>query len=225
MSGKIKFLCLPLGPCTDMYFRAAPSQVPATGTRVPHPKCPSTYPRMRPNFRSWLRYNRETRETDFSPRKPVPSYGLAPVRPPFRPLFRHSPDTKWARMRPDFRSCFRYERETMRPISATKNIAAATIAVSPATKTPPRPLSSQLRKSARMRPPFRSWLRYNRETTKTMASPSLPAIGSGLSRWNYHGLCGRVVVDVWARSARPGLLFQLKHHTMALIPTGKVSEK
>lgn len=180
MTGKIKFLRLSIGPCTKKSFRAGPAPVPAAGTRMPHPKCPFTYPRMRPNFRSWFRYNRETDETNFSPRRPVPSYGLAPIRPLFCPRFRHSPDTKWVRTRPDFRSCFRYERETMRPISATKNIAAATLLVSPATKTLPRPLFSQLRKSAPMRPTFRSWLRYNHETSKTTAIPRIAPNGRSL---------------------------------------------
>ena len=177
MNGKIRFLPYPSGRCTNMYFSAGPVPVPAAGSRVPHPESAIPTLRMRPNFRSWLRYNRETNETAFSPRKPVPSYGFGPVRLPFCPRFRHSPDTKWARMRPHFPSCFRYERETMRPISATKNFVTGTILVSPATNTPPRAPSPQLRTAPRMRPPFRSWLRYNRETSKTTATPPIAPNG------------------------------------------------
>ena len=127
------FTSTPWAVCQDGFGRQSASV--RTG-RNPRTKIAVPNLRMRPNFRSWLRYNRETGETDFSPRKPVPSYELAPVRLPFCPRFRHSPDTKWARMRPHFPICFRYERETMRPISATKNFVTATILVSPATKTP-----------------------------------------------------------------------------------------
>ena len=168
MTGKTKFF--------------APIPWPVHGHGLPRQACPHACvgsprvtpkiaihtPRMRPDFHSCLRYNRATSATTFDPRKTTLSYNLAAVNQPLRPLFPHSPDTKIPQMRPNFRSCFRYDHATNATNFRYEKLHhsydfgrisyeyAYSSPISPATKSP------------RMRPPLRSWLRYNRETSKTM---------------------------------------------------------
>ena len=149
MTGKIKFLPLPLGPCTDMGCPAGPSPVPVWKTRVSLPQMPIPTPRMRPNFRSCLRYNRAASAATLSLRKPVSSYGPVPVRPPSSSLFRHSSDTEYPQMRPNFRSCVRYDRAANETSLSYEKLnysyecgrisyeRAASPPIYPATKRPP----------------------------------------------------------------------------------------
>ena len=100
---------------------------------------------------------------------PSPATALSP----FAAIFRRSPDTNLPRVRQRFPSWPRYNHETMRQLSATKNSPQL------------RFLSRQLRtlhslpvftatKSPGIRQAFRSWLRYNHETSETATlSPSL----------------------------------------------------
>ena len=130
------------------YPAAGPVPVPAAGTPVPHPESAIPTLRMRPNFRSWLRYNRETSATTFSPRKTVPSYDRRPASSqPSCPPSRHSTDTKSV---PGCDQTFVAVSDTtvrpMRPLSATKNFSTATILVSSATNSAPsQPCLPQLR--------------------------------------------------------------------------------
>ena len=99
---------------------------------------------------------------------PSPATTLPPSTHPFALLSRHSPDTKLPPMRPHFPSWFRYNHETMRQISATKNFATATVLVSSATNTPPRPLFSQLRNAPGCNPSFQA---DSDTTTRQMRPP------------------------------------------------------
>ena len=113
-SAKSGFYLSPLGHTCVPTWVCAPVPAPASVRTGGNPRTKIAVPnlRMRPNFRSWLRYNRATSATTFSPRKSVPSYGPAPTHSPLCAFFRHSPDTKSPRMRPTFRSWLRYDRAT-----------------------------------------------------------------------------------------------------------------
>ena len=137
------------------------------------PQIPIHTPRMRPNFRSCLRYNRAASAATFSPRKSVLSYRLVPVNPASRPLFRHSPDTKSPQMRPCFPSCFRYNHAANETSFSYEKLNYSYDFGRISYETVFSPLVFSATKCTSMRPDFRSWLRYNRETSKTTAPPSL----------------------------------------------------
>ena len=110
---------------------------------------------------------RETNETTFSPQKPVSSYGLVPIRTPFWAIFHPSSDTKLPRMRPDFRSWLRYNHAANETTSRYEKLKHSYDCGRISYEHAPHALSPQLRNAPRMRPNFRSWLRYNHETTET----------------------------------------------------------
>ena len=226
MTGKIEFLLLPLGPYTNTGFRARSFPRASGGTPRFTSQIAIPTLRMRPDFRSWLRYKRATSATTFSRQKPVPSYDPAPVHPSFRPLFHRSPATKSPPMRPHFRRCSRYNRATnATSFSYEKLHHSYELGRISYENAPSRPMLAQIGNIHECDHPSIAGSDTTVRPVRPRPPHPSPAIGSGLSRWNYHGLCGRVAFDKWARPARPSLLFQSKQHTMALIPTGKVSEK
>lgn len=142
------------------------------GTRLPSPKSPFTPLERDRVFVAGSATNVRPMRQRSALKNPSLATTLLPSTRPYAPLFRHSSDTKCPPMRPVFRSCSRYSHETMRPVSATKNFAIAMIFVSSATNTPSHALFSTATKCPGMRPHSPSWLRYNHETTETMATPS-----------------------------------------------------
>lgn len=183
MTGKIEFLLLPLGPYTNVGFGARSFPRASGGTPRFTSQIAIPTLRMRPDFRSWLRYKRATSATTFSRQKPVPSYDPAPVHPSFRPLFHRSPATKSPPMRPHFPSCFRYNRATNATTFSYEKLHHSyefgRISYENAPSRPARPDT----KCLRMRPPFRSWLRYNHETSQTAYRAGILPLAFSSSLW------------------------------------------
>ena len=161
---------------TSLYVVPLPGPLPCRhgGTRVPPPQSPCTPLERDKFFVAGSDTNMRQMRQISALQNPSPATAVPPCGHPFIAIFRRSTDTNLPHVRPGFPSWPRYNYETMRQISATKNFATATIFVSSATNTPPRPLFSQLRKAPQWDQNFRSWLRYNHETNQTTTTPNRP---------------------------------------------------
>ena len=110
----------------------------------------------------------------FRPQRLIPSYNPAPIRPPLRPHFGRSPNTKCPPMRPDFRSCFRYSRAANATNSRYKKLRFSYDFGRISYEHAPLAPVFTATKSLQMRPPSPSWLRYNHETNQTVTTPNRP---------------------------------------------------
>ncbi len=156
-----------------MYVLPLPGQprspASAQGTRIPSPtRLPHPFERDKFFVADSDTNVRQMRQIS-ALQIPSPATALSP----FVTIFRRSPDTNLPRVRQRFPSWPRYNHETMRQISATKHSPQLRF-LSHQLRTLPSPHVFAATKSPGMRQAFRSWLRYNHETTKTTATPSLP---------------------------------------------------
>ena len=144
MTGKIKFLRLPLSLHTNMGCPAAPAPVPAAGTRVSPPKSPSTPPECGQTFVAASDTTVRPVRPPSALGNPSPATDLSSSTRPYAPFF----STPQIRNLPECGQTFVAVSDTtvrpMRPLSDTKNFTTATIVAASATNTLARPLFSQL---------------------------------------------------------------------------------
>ena len=148
MNDKIKFFGLPLGPCTNMRFRAAPAHVPAAGTRVSPPKLPSAPTKCDQTLVAGSDTNVRPVRPPSTPENPSPATTLPGPLALTLAFFITSQIRNLPQCDHPFVAVSDTSVRPMRPVSATKNcVTAATILVSSATKAPPRTPVSPATKS------------------------------------------------------------------------------